>query len=763
MLTRHATLAVAVVVTVPFLIGLPTRGQTIDAVLKSKTDLWGEAALKQPGGPSYEYFEKLLPPFRYVDAPFRVYPIVLSAPAAAEKVRLIGDGSQVNALARQLNWIGEKGTPVTFRTGIKRETFGSNPKNLIGPNFAGGYLPVAQFHYRNGEGDLVAEEVFADVDGDSPKLGVAMARFGVIESSNPRGGKVEALFEGVGRATAKDGVLRNTDGKILACYDEMWTWNIARGTLSAFLKPGEHAALAIYSIPGEEPIATIGADEATDKQRLLRVYADKLQHCVDQWNELLNRGTMFEVPEPIVNNAWRTTTIGNYMLLTGNDIRYSHGNQYAKLYIGEGTDALRTFMLYGHADDAAKMVTPLYVYTRKGLEYHQAAFKLQMLAHYWRVTRDTDFLKSKRELWEKELKVILDGREKSSGMLPPEKYAGDIEDRVLSLNSNANCWRALRDWSVVLQDGLGEADRAHKLAATAADYRNTILALIEKSWNTSTEPPFLPMALGGEEKPYDFITQVRMGGYWNIMMQYVLGSGVFTPESETATRVIQYLQQHGGHVMGMLSSHAETDNYWLANRKVNDLYGMRYALLMLRRDEPDRALVSFYGKLAQGFTRDTFIGGEGTDLVPLDEFGRLMYLPPNSAANSNFLQQLRYMLVQDYDMDDDGRAETLRLAFATPRAWLKDGGRVRVNKAPTEFGDVSYTIESAAADGHVDADLKLPDRNPPAKVLLRLRLPDGATIASAKAGDKSLNVEKGETIDLSGLKGTVRVRAQVAK
>ena len=33
--------------------------------------------------------------------------------------------------------------------------------------------------------------------------------------------------------------------------------------------------------------------------------------------------------------------------------------------------------------------------------------------------------------------------------------------------------------------------------------------------------------------------------------------------------------------MGMLSSHAETSNYWLRPRKVNDLYGMRYALLLL--------------------------------------------------------------------------------------------------------------------------------------------------------------------------------------
>ena len=49
---------------------------TIDDVIAAKTDLWGEAALREPGGPSYAFFESLLPPLRYVDADFRHYPIV---------------------------------------------------------------------------------------------------------------------------------------------------------------------------------------------------------------------------------------------------------------------------------------------------------------------------------------------------------------------------------------------------------------------------------------------------------------------------------------------------------------------------------------------------------------------------------------------------------------------------------------------------------------------------------------------------------------
>src|SRR5437763_10436522 len=137
---------------------------------------------------------------------------------------------------------------------------------------------------------------------------------------------------------------------------------------------------------------------------------------------------------------------------------------------------------------------------------------------------------------------------------------------------------------------------------------------------------------------------------------------------------------------------------------------MRYNLILLQRDEADRALVSFYGKLAQGMTRDTFIGCEGSGMTPVDEFGRQMTLPPNSAANSNYLQTLRYMLVQDYDLNDDGTPETLRLMYATPRAWLVDGKEIKVSKAPTLFGEMSMDVKSSIKSGNVSAEIDLPKR-----------------------------------------------------
>jgi hypothetical protein len=96
----------------------------------------------------------------------------------------------------------------------------------------------------------------------------------------------------------------------------------------------------------------------------------------------------------------------------------------------------------------------------------------------------------------------------------------------------------------------------------------------------------------------------------------------------------------------------------------------------------------------------------------------------------------------------------LRLAFGTPRAWLADGKEIKVSRAPTVFGPVSYTIQSHLAQGTMDVDLDLPLRVQPQKTLLRLRLPDGAKVADAPDG---------QTLDITGKTGHVTMQIKVGK
>ena len=101
---------------------LPTVQEMIDA----RTDVWGDASMKQPNGASYEFFQDLLPPLRWVNAEFRHYPIELSAPCAPQKVRLVSNGSAVNALANKPPMWFEQGVPVKFSVGDPDEPFGES-------------------------------------------------------------------------------------------------------------------------------------------------------------------------------------------------------------------------------------------------------------------------------------------------------------------------------------------------------------------------------------------------------------------------------------------------------------------------------------------------------------------------------------------------------------------------------------------------------------------------------------------------------------
>jgi hypothetical protein len=723
--------------------GLPTPEEAIAA----KTDLWGEAALRQPGGPSYEFFAGLLPPLRYVDADFRHYPIVLSAPGAPVKARLVSNGSAINALARQPNWKTEAGTPVHVRVGPDRTSFGTDLTHLDGPHYADGWLPIVQLRYTH-DGAAYGEEAFAAVDEPLAAAGAVVARFDFPARDQ---GRIDLRFEyGPDVLTGRGGMIRDKAGKVLAAFDDNWDWNAARSLLISKEGHAPAAYITVFTRPIDAASAPAAGAEFYRRQRDL---------CEHRWRGLLAAGTHVEVPEPYVNNAWRSLIVGTYAILAGDDLNYSAGNQYARMYAHESGEALRSLVVWGHAADLARTVRPLFVYRRPNIEYHDGAFKLRLLADYYFVTQDKELIRATRPLWQREIDLILGAREPATGLLPREKYCSDIDTRVHSNNANANAWRGLRDMALVLED-VGEHDQAQRLAAIAADYRRMVLAAIERATVRAVDPPFVPIALGGEEPVPDPITATRLGSYWNLVVQSLLGSGVFRYDSPTATDILRYMQTRGGLCMGMIRVQSARGT-WVNTRNIDDLYGVRYALLLQERDEPERALVSFYGKLAQGMTRDTFLDGESSSIVPLDRFGREVYLPPNSAANASFLQQLRGLLVQDWDLDHDGRAETLRLLFATPRAWLRDGARITVERAPTAFGEVSVSAHSELAAGRVTATVDMPTRQAPAKALLRLRLPGGSAITAARINGRPARLTDPETLDLTGQTGRVRVEADV--
>jgi hypothetical protein len=119
-----------------------------------------------------------------------------------------------------------------------------------------------------------------------------------------------------------------------------------------------------------------------------------------------------------------------------------------------------------------------------------------------------------------------------------------------------------------------------------------------------------------------------------------------------------------------------------------------------------------------------------------------------------FVQRVRSMLV----MEDRG---SLWLARATPRTWLRQGKRISVQNAPSDYGAVSYEIVSDVDNRKIRAEVEMPSRRAAEKVWLRLRHPRAARIKSVMLNGKAwyhFQPDK-ETIDLAGLKGKVTIVA----
>jgi hypothetical protein len=127
---------------------------------------------------------------------------------------------------------------------------------------------------------------------------------------------------------------------------------------------------------------------------------------------------------------------------------------------------------------------------------------------------------------------------------------------------------------------------------------------------------------------------------------------------------------------------------------------------------------------------------------------------PDNGTAGWFLENFRNLLVME-------EGESLWLGRATPRAWLEQGKRIEVRNAPTYFGTLAYEIVSDVEQGKITAQIDIPARKPPQKVMLRFRHPQAKPIKSVTLNGqdwREFNAAK-EEILVKGVLGKATVVA----
>jgi hypothetical protein len=388
--------------------------------------------------------------------------------------------------------------------------------------------------------------------------------------------------------------------------------------------------------------------------------------------------------------------------------------------------------------------------------------KLIGSASYYRLSRDTAYVDAVTPTLRGYVAALGRQIEGGTGLLARERYSSDIPDSVYGLHSQAVAWQGLREMGAVWAE-TGRRALSGRCARLASRLETALRRAVRLSARRLGDGSlFVPVRLLDEEEPYEHLTASRAGSYWNLVMPYALASGLFRPGGAEATGVLRYLLGHGSRLLGLVRAGAFAlyRDPAFPTSGTDQVYGINMARFLSDNDEADQLVLSLYGMLAAAMTPRTFVSGEAASVAPLNGARyRAMYLPPNGAANAAFLATLRLMLVHE-TRNRAGRPDGLRLGFSTPRAWLAPGKRTAVERVPTSFGPVSFTLD--ARRGFVQVALELPARRPAQGVQLRLRLPRGNRLTGVTLDGRAWRRfdPRAETIDLAGQRGAVALVAR---
>ena len=722
--------------------------ERINAALRAHNDIWGEAIIAN-GGATYENVQGYLPPLFFStgkkNTELGVHNLLFGEDGGEPPYIVpLADGSGVYADNVAT------GNSVTFAVGGSMEPFGADLTKLEGPNLEGGYYPILKTAYTDKRGHRFEQTCFA---ARLPGMKHSVAFVELRCTPNPSGG---------------DAILRRT----YSPFDPARTCDPLRtllrgGSVAERLDVGGSNGVRRLVWSPRDPItAAVGLDDES--------FAQYEQNCKDYWDSILSRAAQFEVPERVVMDCQKNHLIQNLIMRW----RYSLGASvyHGNFYQPESSDALTALGQFGYLDayrDGLREILGM----SKGADFYlnwERGEKLSHGAHYYWLTRDSAFIGANTDEYVSICGALAQQIESDpNGLLHKQRQCGDIADVGYFTWHQAVCWRGLRDMAEVWR-AVGRDDLAQKFRPVADRFREALLRAIEQSQSKLPDGSlFIPRRLL-EPTPevFDPVTDTKLGSYWNLCMPYAFAAGLWDTNGPAMSGIVRYMHDHGSTLLGLLRFNyyptpiGEVTTGGLPGYMTtgyDNVYLPAYVQLMAERDEAERLILTFYSKLGNGQTRNTYVSGEGDTVGPVPGMAlRSSYGSPCSANNTVFLQALRLMLVRESFDYDTGAPAALFLAHATPRQWLDTGKRIVVDDAPTCFGPVSYALESDLANKRIRGEVRMPAGNPADSVIIKLRAPRPFKMHAVELdnGETAPFDASTETIVLTGEAGNVRFLAE---
>jgi hypothetical protein len=502
-------------------------------------------------------------------------------------------------------------------------------------------------------------------------------------------------------------------------------------------KGDARAAACFFKMKWPEPstVTTIDSHE----------FDARLDETVKMWQQRMP-SAVFEVPDKRVMEAYRAWIA--YAMLNADTINgylepHDGGGFYDSMFGNSVSLHSIAMSEYGLHDYAAKILKMQChdqhddgLYTQDcGLT--DAGGFLAGLAMHYRLTGDQEWLRSVAYNINKQCDWIIRERAKSPkdgvahGLIKFRPY-NDYRDPVYNYLGNAWCAQGMKLAGAALKEvGIDGADR---YIAEAEQYRKDLYASMDLARFDRDGATLLPI----EPDTHRLLklSKYRGGDYYGLVASSLLGTDFLGPRDSLTDLIVNALEERGGLIAGVCEFEGGIDH----------AYTFGYLKNALKRDEVNKALLGFWSSMAFGMTRDTYSPVE----VTMIETGENHYTLPHLYSCTEQLRLLRNLLVRE-------EGDVLWLGQGVPREWLTAGHRVAVRSAPTEFGDVTYSI-NVGEDGSMSVTLDPPTRSAPKEIRIRLRDPQNRPIAEVTSETNLDHAEDGETITLKNVRDPARLR-----
>ena len=529
----------------------------------------------------------------------------------------------------------------------------------------------------------------------------------------------------------------------------------------ADLTPGKSKRVIDIAIP----YVTLTNEEEWQKLRTIK-FDNAFDAVRKYWQSRIEEGAQIITPEPMVNDFYKAH-VSHLLLNTEREVgdsdrymakvgtfRYGVFSNESCMMISDldrrgyhkrAEQALETWLHYQGTvalpGDYSTKEGQLYGaggYEDGGYNQHHGFILWCLGEHYW-YTRDIDWLKRAAPKIVKGCEWIINQRQRTipeaqkspiraieKGLLPPGSLE-DIGDWRSWMSTNVYSWWGMNNAAAALNDaGIPDGKRLLEEAAayrkdilnnfTEAMQRSPVVRLRDGSWI-----PHIPPEVHRRGRTFGWITETLEGPI------HLIATGIIDPCDRLATWIMKdyednlcISEQYGFNLKG-----EEFDRYWFSRGAVSIQPNLLWMVPYLLRDQPEHFLRTYFNGFAMCYFPDTRM---------LTEWVRKLgvragdHYKSSDEANSTYW--LRLMFVEE-------RGEELWLGAAVPRYWLSDGNRIGIENARTYFGPMSVKWESKVSKGRIEVTLDPPKRNPPKKIYVRFRHPEGKHIVRCEVDGKA--------------------------